>query len=110
MSGDSFIVYFGLRFELSFDEIENVELRTDARISSARKAGLKYYFGNFGGQSEKYLLFVGEQIGIFGPEDIAELSVSMDDRVLSKERLRGMLDIAGFKGEPELHLIWHPDV
>jgi len=39
MSSDTFIAYFGLRFELSADEIEAVELRSDPRIVAARRAG-----------------------------------------------------------------------
>lgn len=110
MSSDTFIAYFGLRFELSSDEAEAVELRSDPRVVSARKAGLKYYWGNFGGLKERYLLFVGEQIGILGDENSGEVSLPLNDARLSFDATKEKLEMAGLSGTPELHLSWQPDI
>ena len=110
MSSDTFIAYFGLRFEISIDEAEAVEDRSDARVVAARKAGLKYYWGNFGGLQERYLLFVGEQIGILGDENAAEVSLPLNDVRLSIDGVKEKLGKAGLFGAPELHLSWQPDI
>lgn len=110
MSSDTFIAYFGLRFEISSDEVEALELRSDARVAAARKAGLKYYWGNFGGLQERYVLFVGEQIGIFGDENSDEISLSLNDLRLSLDALQEKLKKAELSGTPELHLSWQPDI
>lgn len=110
MSSDTFIAYFGLRFEINADDVEAVEDRSDVRIAAARKAGLKYYWGNFGGLKERYLLFVGEQIGIFGNENASEVSMPLNDSRLSADIVKEKLKKAGLFGVPELHLGWQPDI
>lgn len=110
MSSDTFIAYFGLRFEIGADEAEAVEDRSDARVAAARKAGLKYYWGNFGGLQERYLLFVGEQIGILGDENADEVSLPLNDARLSVDAVKEKLEKAGLFGTPELHLSWQPDI
>lgn len=110
MSSDTFIAYFGLRFEVGPDEIEEIELRSDARVIAARKAGLKYYWGNFGGLQERHLLFIGAQIGILGVENSEEVSLSLNDARLSFDATKEKLEAAGFSEVPELHLRWQPDI
>lgn len=110
MSSDTFIAYFGLRFEIGPYEVEALEERSDARIAAVSELGLKHYWGNFGGLEERYLLFVGEEIGIFGQENISEISLSLNDCRISIEVMKGKLEKAGLSGVPELHLNWQPDV
>lgn len=110
MSSDTFIAYFGLRFEIDADEAEAVEDRSDARVVAARKAGLKYYWGNFGGIEERYLLFIGEEVGILGNENAGEVSLPLNDPRLSVDTVREKLATAGLRGAPELHLSWQPDI
>lgn len=110
MSSDTFIAYYGLRFEISNDEIEAIEDRSDARVAAARKIGMKYYWGNFGGLEERYLLFVGEEIGIFGDENSVEASFNLEDSRFSANDMKKKFNLAGFFGDPELHLIWQSDI
>ena len=110
MSRDTFIAYFRLRFEISADEVEALELRSDTRVIAARQSGLKYYWGNFGGLQERYLLFVGEQIGILGVENSDEVSMSLSDARLSFDAVKEKLEKVGLSGTPELHLSWQPDI
>ena len=72
MSAETFIAYFGLRFELEAEAIEDIELRSDRRIVAARKAGLDHYWGNFGEPHEKYLLFIGHKIGVYPASSFAD--------------------------------------
>ncbi|WP_156361657.1 hypothetical protein [Sphingomonas sp. Leaf67] len=110
MSSETLIAYFGLRFDISLNEVEALEERTDARVTAARNSGIQYYWGNFGGLQEKYLLFVGEEIGIFGQENISDISIPLSDARLSFEVVKKRLENAGIFGVPELHLSWQPDV
>jgi hypothetical protein len=109
MSSDSFIVYFGLRFEVASNEIEGVELRSDPRIIAARKVGLKYYWGNFGEQGME-LLFVGYQIGILGAENASSFSLPLNDFQIAFDETIKKLREADFSETPELHLAWQPDI
>jgi hypothetical protein len=111
VSGDTFIAYFGLRFEIRSEEIESIELRSDPRVVAARKAGLKYYWGNFGGGlQERFLLFIGYQIGILGAENSQEVSLSLHDAESSFNTARRKLAEAGFAEIPGIHLCWQPDI
>ncbi|MGV3548234.1 hypothetical protein [Rhizobium sp.] len=110
MSGDMFVAYFGLRFEIGADEVEALELRSDARAVAARGAGLKHFWGNFGGAREEYLLFIGEQIGILGYENSNEVSVSDSSLQLLISTTKRKLENAGFFDAPKLHLAWNADI
>jgi|SRR5215472_11401312 len=110
MSADTCIAYFGLRIEISDDEIEGIERRSDQRVAAARRAGLKYYFGNFGGLQERYLMFVGDQLGLMGLENSEAISVSLEDIQERMDKTKAKLTEAGFEGAPSLHLQWQPDI
>ena len=106
MSADSFLAYFGLRFEISPEEIAGAEARSDWRMVAARKVGLTCHWGNFG---DAYLLFVGKQIGVLGAEHAEEVRVSSADFLEVSARTRDKLREAGLEGEPALHFRWLPD-
>lgn len=110
MSSDTCIAYFGLRIEISADEIEGIELGSNQRVVAARRAGLKYYFGNFGGLEERYLMFVGDQLGIMGSENSEAIDVSLEDIQERMDKTKAKLTEAGFGGAPSLHLQWQPDI
>lgn len=110
MSSDTFIVYFGLRFEVGADEIEGIELRSDKRIMAARRVGLKCYWGNFGALEERYLLFIGAEIAILGAENSEEVIMSFSDAQRSFDDTKERLKEAGFSEVPKLHFRWRPDV
>jgi hypothetical protein len=77
---------------------------------AARKVGLRYYWGNFGRLEEKYLLFVGAQLGILGPENAQEIKLEPTEVQDLFERTRTKLNEAPLVGEPSLYLQWQPDV
>jgi hypothetical protein len=91
-------------------EIEGLELRSDARVVAARKVGLKYYWGNFGGLGEKHLLFVGAQLGVLGPENTDEIDLSSGELQNLFDKTRAKLKEAALAGEPALYLQWQPDI
>ncbi len=110
MSASACVVFYGVRFEVSPEEIEALELRSDPRMLAARKAGLKHYWASFGAPSERYLLFVGANLGILGPENSPEV-------ILREAELQGVfnatktkLEAAELSGEPTLYVQWLPRV
>jgi hypothetical protein len=109
-SADACVAFFGLRYEVQEHEIQGLELRSDSRIVAARKAGLKHYWGNFGGLSERHLLFIGAQLGVLGPENAGEINLSQNELQTLVDRTRARLEEAGLAGQPSFYLQWHPDV
>jgi len=110
MSTNSCVAYYGLRFEVSRDEVEHLETLSDSRFGIARRAGLKLYWGNFAAPGERYMLFVGEQLAILGPENSLELSLPSYSLQELMNSTRAKLQAAGLSGEPSLYLQWQPDV
>ena len=110
MSASYCLIYFGLRYEITADEIEPLELRTDQRIAVARKSRLDHWWDNFGGQDEQYLLYVGKELGIVGPEDKLEVRLNDDDFNAIVETTRAKLKQLGYEGSPKLYIQWMQDV
>ena len=109
MSSPATVVFYGVRFELAEDEIPALEERSDPRLVSARRNGLKHYWGNFGAPGERWYLFVGAKLGILGPEGASD--VMLDGRDLeglikdTNSRLRD----GGFTGVSKLYIQWQSD-
>src|ERR1044072_4901564 len=110
MRADTCIAYFGLRFELGPEEIEGIELRSDERVVAARRAGLKYYWGNFGGLQESYLMFVGAHLGVLGPENSDSIDIPAGDLKELIDRTGARLAEAGLDGVPSFHIQRQPDI
>lgn len=109
MSAEACVAFYGLRFEVAGAEVPGLEARSDPRLQSARKFGLKTYWGNFGLPGERYLLFIGSRLAVLGPENDA--SLSMDPATLAGlvDETDRKLEAAGFRGAPALHIEWMPD-
>jgi len=102
MGADSFIAFFGVRFDLSEEELESCEAMEDTRIRRARKAKLDYCFDR-ATDGEKYFLYVGRSMAALGVEAgvYETLSESEFARVVSETKTR--LAQAEISGEPSLH-------
>ena len=109
MSTNTCIVYFGLRFDISPHEVEALETRSDPRVVAARRAGLKFYWGNFGAPAEKYVLLIGAQVAVMGPENQSEVQMSGAEIDMMISTVRAKLTTAGLDGEPRLHVQWQPE-
>ena len=109
MSASACIAYIGLRFEVAPDEIEALENRKDKRQASARSAGLTSYWSNFGGDAEHYILLIGTQVGILGPENSSSVQLVDQDLTAILSDVSAKLDAAGIKGSVSLHLEWLDD-
>ena len=109
MTPPTCIAFYGLRFDISLDEIEALELRTDRRIVAARKNGLQFYWGRFSAPDERYLLVVGGRIGIMGPENQLAIAVSDFEFEAIKSTTKATLLAAQLEGECSLHILWEID-
>lgn len=110
MSANACVAYFGLRFTVTPDEADSLEQRTDPRQIAAKRAGLNCYWGNFGGDAERYLLFVGRQIGILGLENDLTLDTPAAELTSLIADTIQRLSSADFKDDAGLHLEWIADV
>jgi hypothetical protein len=102
MGADSFIAFFGVRFELLEEEIESCETRADERIRKARKAKLDFCFDR-PTDGEKYFLYVGRSLAGLGVE--AEVYEKLSEaelfEIVSQTKTR--LTQAKIGGEPSFH-------
>ena len=110
MSASACVAFYGLRFTILPGEIENLELRTDPRQIAARKADLATYWGNFGGENDRYVLFVGTKIAVLGPE--GEHASALPHRRLLHlmSDTVDRLDSSGLVGDVGLYMEWEADV
>jgi hypothetical protein len=107
---DTTIVFFGIRLDIPPEEVEALETRTHNIILEAKKAGLQHYWGNFGVQSDRFVLFVGKLLGKFGIEDRTDLEISPEQLGKVVEDITSRLRSAGFAELPSLLVQAQPDV
>ena len=109
MSADACVVYYGLCFEIGENEIEDCERRRDSRIIAARSSHLNYYWADFGMSDERNMIFVGTEIGVFGPENLLEVRLSRLDMQQIQQQTEEKLGRSGLQGEPKLLVQWLVD-
>jgi hypothetical protein len=103
------LFFYGLRFDVAERELELLENRTHPAIQAVRNVGLQHYWGNFAEPGEKYLLFVGANLGIVGLENSQERRI--EDAELNRciQETQQKLKQTGLSGTPALHVQWMPD-
>lgn len=109
MSAEAFLAFYGIRRQLRDNEIEPLELETHPAIEIAQKHGLEYYWGDFATPEERYLLFLGDQLGIFGWENSDEVVMSREDLLQRMDGTESKLRAAGFTEKPALYLQREPN-
>ena len=110
MSAVVCVAYIGVRYVIRPVEVENLEARRDPRQLAAREAGLKSYWGNFGGQTERYVLLVGAQLAVLGPEGRPWLSLTPYELETVITQTRERLGHAGINEDIGLHIEFQEDV
>ena len=109
MSASHCLVFFGIRLQISPSEVESVERRIDPRMKRAQASGLQCYWSDFGSEGERYYLYIGKQVGIFGIENKSEMHLSIDDLTKLASETNIKLNQAGFGGTSELFVQWEED-
>ena len=103
MGADAFVVYFGVRFTVQSDEeVEGLERRVDPRLSAARKAGLRTYWGR-PTDGDPYFLLVGHEVGKFGIENTISSTLNVADLQTVTDGTSEKLRQAGFDLQPAFH-------
>lgn len=103
MGADAFVAYFGLKYTLPPDaDVTELEEMSDARVVTARRAGLDTCWGRLT-DGEYYYLLIGAELGVFGVEGIQDLSLSHDDVSRTAEKTAAKLKAAGFSDAPAFH-------
>lgn len=103
------IAFYGVLLKPSEEELESLENRSHPVILNAKKASLQYYWGNFGGDGELYLLFVGKLLGKLGVEDASELHLDGEQLANIAAEVSSKLASAGFTETPTFCLRFQPD-
>ena len=110
MSADGCVAYIGVRYEIEPAEIDALETRSDHRQLAAREAGLKSYWGNFGGIEERYVLFVGTELAVLGPEAKPCLSLTSGELQTTITQTGERLNRVGIDEAVGLHIEFQEDV
>jgi len=109
MSAEANLVFFGLRFDLSEEEVESADIRKHPLVAQAGSAGLEHYMANFGGSESLYYLFIGKKIGLTGAENAVEIMVPSDQLAFIVEETQKKLQNANLDGSPTLYVNWIAD-
>jgi len=111
MSADGFVVYYGLRWDISQDDkatVTALETRQDYRLQAARRHGLDTYWGRTE-QEDRYFLAVGKELGVFGGENHNVARFEDVELLMIMDQTKRKLKAAGFDGIPALLCQYEPD-
>jgi hypothetical protein len=109
MSSESTIVFYGIRLEISDGELDSLEERTHPLLVTARQNGLKHYWGNFALKGSKYVLLIGDRLGVFGLENEKSLQISLPELATRAAETDDRLQRCGITEPARLLLEWQPD-
>ena len=111
MSADGFLLYYGVRYTVSYqaeDELASLEEGTHPKLEAARKAGLQNWWGKMA--DENYFLLIGAQLGNFGWEGgDGYRCIEENDFATIVDTTKAKLRQAGFSQMPALHAQFEPD-
>jgi hypothetical protein len=110
VSADGFLLYYGVRYTVSYqaeEELASLEDGTHPKLKAAGEAGLQDWWGKT--EDENYFLLIGAQLGNLGWEGDEHRRIEDDDLTLIMETTRTKLRRAGFSQVPALHAQFEPD-
>ena len=106
---DTTIVLYGMRVEISADELDILESRKHPLQIVAKKVGLESYWGNFATPNEKYLLFIGKLLGKLGVENLNGIKIPEEKLAKIANEVSAKLIDAGISHTAFLYLEHQPD-
>jgi hypothetical protein len=110
MSADGFLLYYGVRYTVSYqaeEELESLEIGTHPKLKAAWGKGLQNWWGKT--EDENYFLLIGTQLGNLGWEGDEHRRIGDDDLTSIMETTKAKLQQAGFSQAPALHAQFEPD-
>lgn len=105
MGADSFIAFYGIKFELDpddEDELDACDTGADPRCQRARRAGLETFTGRMT-EGEDYFLYVGRRLAWLGIEHEQHLKQSAEQLATLTADVKSRLMAADFPQAAELH-------
>ena len=105
MGADSFIAFYGIKFELDpddEDELDACDTDADPRCQRAKRAGLETFTGRMT-EGEDYFLYIGRRLAWLGIEHEQHLSQSAEQLSSAVADVKAKLQAAGSVQPPELH-------
>jgi hypothetical protein len=111
MGANSFVVFYGLRWEIDSgnqDEVTQLEENRDARQLAARQHQLDCWWGATADE-DFYFLIIGKRIGRFGWEGMHALQLADAEVSAIVEETARLVADAQFEGTPAWHYQFEPD-
>jgi hypothetical protein len=105
MGADSFIAFYGIKFELDPDneaELDACDTDVDGRCLRAKEAGLETFTGRMT-DGEDYFLYVGRRLAWLGLEHEQHLKQSAEQLATLAADVKSRLKAAEFTQVAELH-------
>ncbi|MBT2243597.1 hypothetical protein JQK15_08595 [Sphingobium sp. BHU LFT2] len=109
MSSAACVAFCGLRYEVTAAEVDQLERNTDPRQILSKQVGLSSYWGNFGGQADRFVLFVGKKLTVLGPENDMAAAFTAERLLTITSDTAKRLKEADLRGEIGLFLEWLTD-
>lgn len=112
MGAQLFLVFIGLRFELSEQESEELEANEYSLALKADEIGLDTAEIRF---EDPFLrkrityLFIGTSLGLFGAEYLKDKPVEIEFLVEKEHETKAKLKAVEMRGNPQLWIQWRPD-
>jgi len=110
MSADFVVFYYGLKFPVREEEIEELKGGKHPHQIAAREFSLDCYWGNFSAVDDEYYVLVGKKIGIIGCEHEWNQEISDFELTEIIAGTKSALNRAGFKEQPKLLMHFEPDL
>jgi hypothetical protein len=111
MSADRTLVFYGLRYAFSSEDLDILDDGTrDPRVAAAVRADLDVYYANFGGPEEQHFLFIGKNLGSLGLEDARQIVFSPTELQTTAVQIDQKLASAELEGVPALYCQWQQDM
>lgn len=105
MGADSFVAFYGIKFELdpdNEDELDACDTDADARCVRARRAGLETFTGRMT-DGEDYFLYIGKRLAWLGIEHDQHRTQSAEQLAGVATDVEAKLKAADFSEPPEIH-------
>lgn len=107
MGASNFLVFYGLRFDLTDADLSPYERRESVHQVAARENGLDTWWGIT--REESYFLLLGTSVGNFGWEYMADGSIDDATFADTVANTKAKLRAAGYTDPPALHFQFEPD-
>ncbi len=105
MGADSFIAFYGIKFELdpdNEDEIDACDTDVDPRCVQAKRAGLETFTGRMT-DGEDYFLYIGKRLAWLGIEHDQHQKQSAEQLATLAADVKAKLQATGFAQQPGFH-------